>query len=409
MLGGVLPHFSEMDNPASFSQDFLTRLLTYAYLCAFNAWLTLCPNTLSYDWQLGSISLLTSLFDLRNLATLALFATLAVLAWRALKWPSEHNQVLPEPCWHCCEATDGSCKKDEGPILPVLVTCLSFLPASNVFVPVGFVAAERVLYIPSIGVCLLVGQGLSRIRAKGLALGCWCMVATCALVMLFAVRTLDRNSVWASREALFESGIRDAPQNAKMHYNYANLQKDLGNSALAIDHYERALRLWPEHASAHNNLGTLMTSPEDAEHHYRQALRINPSHPGAHYNLATLCNNRGEDKLAEMLLWRAVELDPDFCEAYSLLATLAGDHGSTSQSEKLHRLALTSDPRNADARNNYGMFLQAQGRSEEAVMQYQRALELQPNHTAALLNAARSLRSMKLNIQAESVYKRCVF
>ena len=44
------------------------------------------------------------------------------------------------------------------------VACLSllalpFLPASNLFFYVGFVVAERVLYIPSAGFCLLCGCG----------------------------------------------------------------------------------------------------------------------------------------------------------------------------------------------------------------------------------------------------------
>ena len=36
---------------------------------------------------------------------------------------------------------------------------LPFLPASNVFFPVGFVVAERILYAPSMGFCLLVAVG----------------------------------------------------------------------------------------------------------------------------------------------------------------------------------------------------------------------------------------------------------
>ncbi|GFX53341.1 transmembrane and TPR repeat-containing protein CG4050 [Trichonephila clavipes] len=36
-----------------------------------------------------------------------------------------------------------------------------FLPASNLFFPVGFVVAERVLYAPSMGFCLLVAHGFS--------------------------------------------------------------------------------------------------------------------------------------------------------------------------------------------------------------------------------------------------------
>lgn len=39
-----------------------------------------------------------------------------------------------------------------------------FLPASNLFFPVGFVLAERILYIPSMGFCLLVALGISKLN-----------------------------------------------------------------------------------------------------------------------------------------------------------------------------------------------------------------------------------------------------
>ena len=35
-----------------------------------------------------------------------------------------------------------------------------FIPASNLFFPVGFVLAERVLYLPSMGYCIIVALGL---------------------------------------------------------------------------------------------------------------------------------------------------------------------------------------------------------------------------------------------------------
>lgn len=44
-------------------------------------------------------------------------------------------------------------------------------------------------------------------------------------------------------------------------------------------------RLWPGYASAHNNLGTLMSSLHEAEDHFTSAIRISPSHVNAHYNL----------------------------------------------------------------------------------------------------------------------------
>nr|XP_037288685.1 protein O-mannosyl-transferase TMTC1-like [Rhipicephalus microplus] len=256
---------------------------------------------------------------------------------------------------------------------------------------------------------LLVAEGHCRLHVRCSRLLRWCTTSLCViLVVLFAARTWNRNGVWASREALFESGIRDVPENAKMHYNYANLQKDTGNIDVAVKHYKLAIELWPDHASAHNNLGTVLTSAEESEHHFRYALHVNPNHAGAHFNLANIYSKQGQKDVARALLERAVELDPDFCEAYSSLAALAADRGGLAEAERLHQMALGSDGRNADARNNYGTFLQSHGRTKEAMVQYEQALNIQQNHTVTLLNAAKSLPSMNLNNQAENLYKKAL-
>ena len=43
---------------------------------------------------------------------------------------------------------------------------LPFLPASNLLFPVGFVIAERVLYLPSLGLCLLVAIGFEKLQVR---------------------------------------------------------------------------------------------------------------------------------------------------------------------------------------------------------------------------------------------------
>ncbi len=43
--------------------------------------------------------------------------------------------------------------------LALAMIIVPFLPASNVLVSVGFVLAERVLYLPSAGYCILVSVG----------------------------------------------------------------------------------------------------------------------------------------------------------------------------------------------------------------------------------------------------------
>ena len=53
-------------------------------------------------------------------------------------------------------------------VLALSMTILPFLPATNAFFYVGFVVAERVLYVPSMGFCLLVAEAAYQIykRAK---------------------------------------------------------------------------------------------------------------------------------------------------------------------------------------------------------------------------------------------------
>lgn len=84
MLGGNLPYFTSQDNPASFSDSLATRIMTYWYLIAFNSWLLLSPSVLSYDWQMGSIPLVESLLDYRNIATAMFVVVAALLAYSAL-------------------------------------------------------------------------------------------------------------------------------------------------------------------------------------------------------------------------------------------------------------------------------------------------------------------------------------
>lgn len=48
---------------------------------------------------------------------------------------------------------------------------IPFLPATNALFRVGFVLAERVLYLPSSGYCLLVAIGLHKLHNKNHAWG----------------------------------------------------------------------------------------------------------------------------------------------------------------------------------------------------------------------------------------------
>lgn len=118
---------------------------------------------------------------------------------------------------------------------------ISFLPASNLFITVGFVVAERTLYIPSAGYCLLLVIGF-----KKLSMTVMCpkmmSVSFCALLLIFFTRSWIRSDQWKTETTLFQSGLRVCPLNAKVHYNVGKNAADQGMIDLAKFEYEEALR-----------------------------------------------------------------------------------------------------------------------------------------------------------------------
>lgn len=102
------------------------------------------------------------------------------------------------------------------------IMVLSFLPATNLLFYVGFVVAERVLYIPSIGLCLILGHGMTKVSS--ILSSFWGprrkMATICAAILLlatsFALQTLKRNQDWKDEESLYKAGIPINPAKGKI-------------------------------------------------------------------------------------------------------------------------------------------------------------------------------------------------
>ncbi|CAH3117107.1 unnamed protein product [Porites lobata] len=420
MLGGHLPYFTKQDNPASFSDSLATRIMTYWYLIAFNSWLLLSPSVLSYDWQMGSIPLVESLWDSRNLATLMFIVIAVLLVYSSVvsnKTDPEEQDIL---------------------VLSLALLVVPFLPASNLFFRVGFVVAERILYVPSMGFCLLIVCGLNRLasfarsdrtifntdktnngqRTKASTfseassttklLQKTLLLVFFMLTGLFCWKVIVRNRVWRNRESLFRSGVETLPHNAKAHYNYANFLKDVGRSKEAVHHYETALRLAPDHVSTHNNLGTLLENNEKAMEHFYQAIRHDPYHANSYFNLGTRLAALKRLPEAEAMLKKALGLNPSYLDAVMNIAGVLSDQGKLVEAEEFYKKALTLEPQNADAHNNYGVFLGKMGQTTKALEKYKTALKLNPSHSVALVNMARQLRTSGNIHDAEKTYKRAL-
>lgn len=81
------------DNPAAVSPT-PTRQLTFNYLLPLNAWLLLNPSELCCDWTMGTIPLIESFLDIRNVATFAFFCFLGALGVFSLRYPGDSSKTV---------------------------------------------------------------------------------------------------------------------------------------------------------------------------------------------------------------------------------------------------------------------------------------------------------------------------
>ncbi|XP_036745116.2 protein O-mannosyl-transferase TMTC1 isoform X5 [Manis pentadactyla] len=263
--------------------------------------------------------------------------------------------------------------------------------------------------LTSMGYCILFVHGLSRL-CTGLHRGgtTTLTVSTTLLLLLFSWKTVKQNEIWLSRESLFRSGVQTLPHNAKVHYNYANFLKDQGRNREAIYHYSTALKLYPRHASALNNLGTLTKDTAEAKMYYQRALQLNPQHNRALFNLGNLLKSQEKKEEAITLLKDSIKYGPEFADAYSSLASLLAEQERVKEAEEIYQAGIKNCPDSSDLHNNYGVFLVDTGSPEKAVTHYQQAIKLSPSHHVAMVNLGRLYRSLGDNRVAEEWYKRAL-
>ncbi|HEY0030658.1 MAG TPA: tetratricopeptide repeat protein [Bacteroidia bacterium] len=121
------------------------------------------------------------------------------------------------------------------------------------------------------------------------------------LLLLFAhaYGTRQRNKVWSSGESLWYDVTIKSPNNGRglMNYGLAKMRKQ--EYTAALDCFERALKILPNYAYLHINMGILksvMGDQEQAELNYKQALYLDPGNPECYYYYSAWLKSQGRFK-----------------------------------------------------------------------------------------------------------------
>ena len=80
------------------------RVMSFSNIYTINAWLLLAPSSLCCDWSLGSVPLVTSIADIRNVWSTVLYTGLLTLVVHALRPKRYIISLAPRPTWFFCSS-----------------------------------------------------------------------------------------------------------------------------------------------------------------------------------------------------------------------------------------------------------------------------------------------------------------
>jgi protein O-mannosyl-transferase len=183
----------------------------------------------------------------------------------------------------------------------------AFLPVSNLIFPIGTIAGERLIYFPSVGLCLYLAQALislGRLKPKKLFFFI-SIILIVALICFYAGRSFIRNFDWLNEENLFISAAQCAPNSVLSISNLATVYYFRGDYDRAEAEVLRANRIYDKYSRAINNLGLIYWKKGEyykAKEEYFRAIKNWPPYSGVYENLVLLELSQGNKEQAQKWL-----------------------------------------------------------------------------------------------------------
>ncbi len=281
----------------------------------------------------------------------------------------------------------------------------AIFPVSQI-IPIGAIMAERFLYLPVIGFCMLMGICVSEIIKKKKAPVF--MVFIAFIVLFFSARAIRRNLDWYSDYNLWTNTVNAKPEVGRAYY-------ELGTAALkekkydetieamekcielsrkvtdndrkryallpetylhwvwmnlglayqkkdridnAIYAYKKSMEVKPDYAAAYNNLGNVYLEKgmvDEAILEFRHCIAIGPNVPEGHYNLGIAYSRKGNDDRALELYKKAAGIGPGYAEAWNAAGIIEYNRGNYQRAAELFKKAFEANPNFTAAKNNYDL------------------------------------------------------
>ena len=227
-----------------------------------------------------------------------------------------------------------------------------------------------------------------------------------ALQLLATIAAQQNKS--ATAVELFDKALAIKPDHPGSLNNRGIALRSLGRLAEALASYEAALRVKPDYVDALNNRGVALRElkrPQEALASYEQALKLKPEHAEILYNRGEMLLELGQPAQALASFDDALRIKPRYAEALNSRGKALDDLDRPEEALESFDRSLSMRPENADALNNRGIVLEDLLRLDEALASYDHALRIRPAYAEALGNRGNALQGAGRLSEAQQSYE----
>ncbi|MBI2966384.1 MAG: DUF1736 domain-containing protein [Bacteroidetes bacterium] len=343
--------YSYLDNTLVSAKSFAEQKATAAGMMGKYILLLFYPHPLSYDYSFSEIDIIS--FS-HPKAFISFLLCIGLLGFAFLRF-MERNLYS----------------------FAILLFFVTMSMVSNIFMLIGATFADRLLFVPALGFCLIISMIFVRIfkisdipatinpGSRSLKL-----LPFAVVLALYSFKTVTRNRDWKNNFTLFSKDVLASTGSGRTHYNYGT---EVMNR-LAFKEKDEVKK---------------KTYLEEAVKHLAASLQIDPMAANSCLNLATAYYNLKDYKKAKENAALSVKYDSRDIKAYSVLGRAS--YRVNDYPAAVKNLLKVTQSNNAEGNqdeiyNYLGASYFGLGKADSAIFFMNRAKELNPSNKEVYIN-----------------------
>ena len=284
----------------------------------------------------------------------------------------------------------------------ILFFLITLAPVSNLFFLGGSVMAERFMYTPSLGFCIILTWFLIRITKtesiknkfkdfyQFFALNQRLFFIVLGITALYCLKTISRSRDWKDNITIFSNDVKISGNSARANQilgsalmisvmKSADVKNQEDTFRLAKGYLKRALEIYPEYYAPFSHLGVIYLYEkkfDSANYCLKKGLQLMPDDVDLNFNYGLLLFNLKEYDNAIKVLNHTVELNSKHENAYYNLAALYLNKIDYDKALLNYSKVIELNPKNANAYYYSGALLKLKGDTIKANEYTAKALSL---------------------------------